>query len=65
MKLAKTAEERCYQTASALEADLQRCFGLRETHGRLEPVMPGAHDLSDQWLISEKRLLPLLCFCRQ
>jgi hypothetical protein len=55
MKLiAKTAEE-CDQTVSALDANLQRCFGLRETHGRVDPFMPGAHDLSDQWLIPEKR----------
>jgi PAS domain S-box-containing protein len=51
--LAKTAEGR-YQTASGLEADLQRCLGEWETHGRIEPFMLGAHDLSDQLLIPEK-----------
>jgi PAS domain S-box-containing protein len=51
--LAKTAEER-YQTASGLEADLQRCLRDWETHGSIEPFMLGAHDLSDQLLIPEK-----------
>jgi PAS domain S-box-containing protein len=51
--LAKIAEER-YQTASGLEADLQRCLREWETHGRIEPFMLGAHDLSDQLLIPEK-----------
>jgi PAS domain S-box-containing protein len=51
--LAKTAEER-YQTASGLEADLQRCLEEWETHGRIDPFVLGAHDLSDQLLIPEK-----------
>ncbi len=51
--LAKTAEGR-YQTASGLEADLQRCLRDWETHGRIEPFVLGAHDLSDQLLIPEK-----------
>jgi PAS domain S-box-containing protein len=51
--LAKTAEER-YQTASGVESDLQRCSGEWETHGRIEPFMLGAHDLSNQLLIPEK-----------
>ena len=51
--LAKTAEER-YQTASGLEADLQRCLGEWETHGRIDPFQLGAHDLSDRLLIPEK-----------
>jgi PAS domain S-box-containing protein len=51
--LAKTAEER-YQTASGLEADLQRCLREWETHGRIESFMLGTHDLSDQLLIPEK-----------
>ena len=51
--LAKTAEGR-YQTASGLEADLRRCLGEWEAHGRIEPFMLGAHDLSDQLLIPEK-----------
>jgi PAS domain S-box-containing protein len=51
--LAKTAEER-YQTASGLEADLQRCLGEWEMHGRIDPFMLGAHDLPDRLLIPEK-----------
>src|SRR5450631_1703704 len=51
--LAKTAEER-YQTASGLEADLQRCLGEWETLGGIDPFMLGAHDLPDQLLIPEK-----------
>jgi predicted ATPase len=51
--LAKTAEER-YQTASGLEADLQRCLGEWQTHGRVDPFRLGAHDQSDQLLIPEK-----------
>jgi PAS domain S-box-containing protein len=51
--LAKTAEER-YQTASGLEADLRRCLGEWETHGRIDPFTLGVHDLSDQLLIPEK-----------
>jgi len=51
--LAKTAEER-YQTASGLEADLQRCLGEWDTHGRIDPFMLGARDLSGRLLIPEK-----------
>jgi PAS domain S-box-containing protein len=51
--LAKTAEER-YQTASGLEADLQRCLGEWETHGRIDPFPLGTHELSDRLLIPEK-----------
>jgi PAS domain S-box-containing protein len=51
--LAKTAEER-YQTASGLEADLKRCLGEWETHGRIDPFILAAHDLPDQLLIPEK-----------
>jgi PAS domain S-box-containing protein len=51
--LAKTAEER-YQTAAGLEADLRRCLGQWETHGRIDPFPLGAHDLSDRLLIPEK-----------
>ena len=51
--LAKNAEER-YQTASGLEADLRRCLGEWETHGRIEPFPLGAHDPSDRLLIPEK-----------
>ena len=51
--LAKNAEER-YQTASGLEADLRRCLGNWETHGRIDPFPLGAHDPSDRLLIPEK-----------
>jgi serine/threonine protein kinase len=51
--LAKTAEER-YQTASGLEADLQRCLGEWETHDRIDPFPLGAHEPSDRLLIPEK-----------
>src|SRR5580692_1158027 len=51
--LAKTAEER-YQTAAGLEADLQRCLGEWNTHGRIDPFILGVHDLSDRLLIPEK-----------
>src|ERR1700731_652009 len=51
--LAKIAEEH-YQTASGLEADLQRCLREWETHGRIDPFILGVHDLSDQLLIPEK-----------
>jgi PAS domain S-box-containing protein len=51
--LAKIAEER-YQTASGLEADLQRCLREWETHGRIDAFKLGAHDLPNQLLIPEK-----------
>src|SRR5260370_40544996 len=51
--LAKNAEER-YQTASGLEADLRRCLAEWESHGRIDPFPPGAHDSSDRLLIPEK-----------
>ena len=51
--LAKTAEER-YQTASGLEADLQRCLREWETHDRIDPFPLGAHEPSDRLLIPEK-----------
>jgi PAS domain S-box-containing protein len=51
--LAKTAEER-YQTASGLEADLQRCRGEWEAHDRIDPFPLGAHEPSDRLLIPEK-----------
>jgi PAS domain S-box-containing protein len=51
--LAKTAEER-YQTASGLEADLQRCLGEWETHDRIDPFPLGTHEPSDRLLIPEK-----------
>src|ERR1700678_3902041 len=51
--LAKNAEER-YQTAAGLEADLQRCLALWQTHGRIDSFPLGADDLSDRLLIPEK-----------
>ncbi len=51
--LAKNAEER-YQTASGLEADLRRCLAEWQSHGRIDPFPLGAHDASDQLLITER-----------
>jgi len=51
--LAKNAEER-YQSASGLEADLQRCLAEWESHGRIDSFRLGMHDLSDRLLIPEK-----------
>jgi predicted ATPase/signal transduction histidine kinase/ActR/RegA family two-component response regulator len=51
--LAKTAEER-YQTAAGVEADLRRCLAEWESHGRIDPFPPGAHDASDRLLIPEQ-----------
>jgi predicted ATPase len=51
--LAKNAEER-YQTASGLEADVQRCLTEWESHGHIDPFPLGAHDSSDRLLIPEK-----------
>jgi PAS domain S-box-containing protein len=51
--LAKTAEER-YQTAAGVEADLRRCLGEWETHGRIDPFPLGTHDQSGRLLIPER-----------
>jgi PAS domain S-box-containing protein len=51
--LAKTAEER-YQTAAGVEADLRRSLAEWESHGRIDPFLLGAHDVSDRLLIPEK-----------
>src|SRR3984885_6706695 len=51
--LAKNAEER-YQTASGLEADLQRCLVQWQSDGRIDAFPLGAHDASDRLLIPEK-----------
>jgi PAS domain S-box-containing protein len=51
--LAKTAEER-YQTAGGVEADLRRGLAEWESHGRIEPFLLGAYDVSDRLLIPEK-----------
>ena len=50
--LAKTAEER-YQTAAGVEADLRRCLAEWESHGRIDPFPPGAHDARDRLMIPE------------
>jgi PAS domain S-box-containing protein len=51
--LAKTAEER-YQTAAGVEADLRRSLTEWESHGRIDPFLVGAYDVSDRLLIPEK-----------
>jgi PAS domain S-box-containing protein len=51
--LAKSAEER-YQTASGVEADLQRCLGEWQSHGRIDPFLPGVRDVAGRLLIPEK-----------
>src|ERR1700674_2224608 len=51
--LAKTGEDR-YQTAAGVEADLRRCLAEWESHGRIDPFLPGAYDVSDRLLIPEK-----------
>jgi PAS domain S-box-containing protein len=51
--LAKNAEER-YQTASGLEADLQRCLVEWQSQSRIDPFPLGAQDRSDLLLIPEK-----------
>jgi PAS domain S-box-containing protein len=51
--LAKTAEQR-YQTAAGVEAVLRQCLAEWESHGRIEPFLLGAYDVSDRLLIPEK-----------
>src|SRR6202011_5673733 len=51
--LAKTAEER-YQTAAGVEGDLRRSLAEWESHGRIDPLLLGAYDVSDRLLIPEK-----------
>jgi PAS domain S-box-containing protein len=51
--LAKTPEER-YQTAAGVEADLRRGLAEWESHGRIDPFLVGAYDVSDRLLIPEK-----------
>ena len=51
--LAKNAEDR-YQTASGLEADLQRCLKAWESRRSIDTFSLGAHDGSDRLLIPEK-----------
>jgi PAS domain S-box-containing protein len=51
--LAKTAEQR-YQTAAGVEADLRRSLAEWESHGRIDPFLVGAYDVSDRLLIPEK-----------
>src|SRR5580698_8564667 len=51
--LAKNAEDR-YQTATGLEADLQRCLTEWQFHDRIDPFPLGRDDASDRLLIPEK-----------
>ncbi len=51
--LAKNAEDR-YQTATGLEADLQRCLTEWQFHGRIDPFTLGTDDSPDRLLIPEK-----------
>jgi predicted ATPase len=51
--LAKNAEDR-YQSASGLEADLQRCLKAWEARRFIDTFSLGAHDGSDRLLIPEK-----------
>jgi PAS domain S-box-containing protein len=51
--LAKTAEER-YQTAAGVEADLRQALAEWESHGRIDPFLLGACDVSGRLLIPEK-----------
>jgi serine/threonine protein kinase len=51
--LAKTAEER-YQTAAGVEADLRRGQAEWQSHGRIDPFLLGACDVSDRLLTPGK-----------
>lgn len=51
--LAKTGEDR-YQTAAGVEADLRRCLGEWQSHGRIDSFRLGAYDISNRLLIPEK-----------
>src|SRR6267143_1315653 len=51
--LAKSPEER-YQTAAGLEVDFRRCLADWESFGRIDPLLPRAHDASDRLLVPEK-----------
>ncbi len=51
--LAKTAEAR-YQTAAGVEADLRQTLAEWERHGRIDPLLLGAYDVSDRLQIPEK-----------
>jgi serine/threonine protein kinase len=51
--LAKTAEER-YQTATGVEADLERCLLEWGSAQRIDPFPLGAHDISDRLIMPEK-----------
>jgi predicted ATPase/signal transduction histidine kinase len=51
--LSKTAEDR-YQTASGLEADLQRCLAEWQAHRCIADFPLGTHDLSDRLVIPER-----------
>jgi PAS domain S-box-containing protein len=51
--LAKTAEER-YQTAAAVERDLQRCLAEWDAKGRIDDFPLGEQDIPDRLLIPEQ-----------
>ena len=54
LKLLEKAAEDRYQTAAGVEGDLWSCLVAWDTHHRIEPFPPGAHDASDRLLIPEK-----------
>ncbi|HBB34966.1 MAG TPA: hypothetical protein DDZ80_19765 [Cyanobacteria bacterium UBA8803] len=51
--LAKNAAER-YQSAWGIQADLVTCLMQLEANGEIGEIIPGTHDVSDQFLISQK-----------
>ncbi len=51
--LAKNAADR-YQSAWGIQADLVICLMQLENHGKIEDIIPGIHDVSDKFLISQK-----------
>jgi PAS domain S-box-containing protein len=51
--LAKNAEER-YQSSWGIKADLVLCLMQLEANGVIENIIPGEHDISDKFQISQK-----------
>ena len=51
--LAKNAADR-YQSAWGIQADLVICLMQLENHGNIENIIPGIHDVSNKFLISQK-----------